>query len=282
MLVGEAEDRRPSYTAPRHLMHLLGIMVDQDVDGEVRGTIEVGPHLLDDRGGPRLGAVAMLIDALGGLRSITASAPDWAFTADMTIHLADTGPASTLRADLHVRRRGRRTLVIEADLLADDARPAGAAVLTFAVVPRPAHLAGLDVRVEPGRRAMGPTDERLDRAWIDEIAPSRPSPGTVTLELRREVSNTVGALHGAIHASMVDEAATTLARDLLGGPAAVTDLHLAYLDLGTDGPLTAVATPIGTPRPTDDALAATVELHDVNGRCSSYSTVRVRRAGAVD
>ena len=264
-------------------MHLLGIVVDQDADGDVRGTIDLRPGLLDASGGPRLAVVAMLVDALGGLRSITASVPDWAFTADMSIHLAGAGhlagvgPAATLRADLHVRRRGRRTLIIEVDLAADGRRM-GSGIMTFAVVPRPPHLVDLDVRVEPGRRPMGITGEVLEVDWMTEVGCTCPSPGVVTIESRREVQNTVGALHGGIHAALVDEAAVSLGRDRLGGPCIATDLHLAYLDLGREGPLTATAVPVGAPTTGDDSMAATVELRDATGRLSSYSTVHVRRA----
>lgn len=263
-------------------MHLLAITVDQDADGDVRGTIDLTPHLVDARGGPRLAVVAMLVDALGGLRSISAAEPDWAFTADMSIHLVDAGPLTTLRADLHVRRRGRRTLVIEVDLVGDGTRRAGSAILTFAVVPRPSHLADLDVTVEPGRRRMGSTDETLDVAWIDEVGCTSPAPGVVVIDSRREVQNTVGALHGAMHAALVDEAAVSLGHHLLGRPCAATDLHLAYLDLGMEGPLTATATPVGEPSIGDDGFAASVELRDATGRLSSYSTIRVRAVGSAD
>jgi len=261
-------------------MHLLGIVVDQDLDGDVSGTIAVRPQLLGADGNPRLAVVAMLVDALGGLRSITAADPDWAFTADMSVHLGACGPTRGLRADLHVRRRGRRTLVIEVELVADDDRAAGRAILTFAVVPRPEHLTGLDVRPEPGRRPMGETTEILEVDWLTEVGATVVAPGTVVIDSRREVQNTVGALHGAMHAALVDEASVTLGRSLLGGPCAVTDLHLAYLDLARSSPLTATATPVGSPSSGDASFAATVELHDADGRLCSYSTIRVHRVGA--
>ena len=135
-------------------MTLLGLTVEQDESGDVRGWMPVTEHTISADGMPRLGAVAMLVDALGGMRSITASDPEWAFTADMSLHLLPSGPCDVLRADLHVRRRGRRTLVIEADLTADEERPAGSALLTFAVVPRPVHLVDITIEMTPGRRLM--------------------------------------------------------------------------------------------------------------------------------
>ena len=172
--------------------------------------------------------------------------------------------------------------MIEVDLVGDAGRSAGRAILTFAVVPRPEHLAGLDVRVEPGRRRMGETDEILDVEWLIEVAPTVVRPGTVVLESRREVQNTVGALHGAMHAALVDEASVTLGRSLLGGPCAVVDLQLAYLDLALSSPLTATAEPVGRPSVGDRSFAAVVELRDAEGRLCSHSTVRVHRVGTDD
>ena len=90
-------------------MRLLSLETEQFEDGNIRGWLPVNDTISTSTGGPRLAAVAMLVDALGGLRSISAAAPDWAFTADMSIHLLPTGPMKQLQADLHVRRRGRRT-----------------------------------------------------------------------------------------------------------------------------------------------------------------------------
>lgn len=256
-------------------MSLLGIEVEQSETGEVRGWMPVTSHTASVDGMPRLAAVAMLVDALGGMRSITASDPDWAFTADMSIHLLPAGSTDLLRADLHVRRRGRRTLVIEAKLLADDERPAGSALLTFAVVPRPEHLVNIVIDMTPGRRLMSrnSAQELLESEYLDELEISADAPGHVSVELRPVVSNTVGALHGAIHASLIDEASVSLARSMLGTDAITTDMHLAYLELGRIGPITATATAVGGPA--DGRLTASVDVRDGTGALVSTATTEV-------
>ena len=214
-------------------------------------------------------------DALGGLRSITASDPEWAFTADMSIHLLPAGPIEVLQADLHVRRRGRRTLVIEAELLADGERPAGSALLTFAVVPRPEHLVNITIDMTPGRRMMNRNSEHepLTTDYLDELQLLVTQPGSATIELHPAVCNTVGALHGAVHASLVDEASASLARSLLGRDVVTTDMHLAYLELGRVGPLSATATSVGGP--SSDRVSTVVEIRDGNGMLVSYATAEV-------
>ena len=274
----DTNDTRPAYPPPRHAMSLLSLESEMDTDGDIRGWIPVTPHIVGPDGSPRLAAVAMLVDALGGLRSITASDPDWAFTADMSIHLLPSGPMDVLQADLHVRRRGRRTLVIEADLLADCERPVGSALLTFAVVPRPQHLVNITIDMTPGRRRMNANSafELLETDYFDELQLHEIAPGHSSIELRPVVCNTVGALHGAIHAALIDQSSVSLGRELLGADAIATDMHLAYLDLGLVGPLRAVATPIGGAG--DDRITAVVEVRDGNGDLRSYATTEVRRA----
>jgi len=268
-------DSRPAYPPPRHAMSLLALESEQDLAGDVRGWMPVTPYTSSPDGMPRIATVAMLVDALGGMRSITASDPDWAFTADMSIHLLPAGPTEILQADLHVRRRGRRTLVIEAELLADNERPAGSALLTFAVVPRPEHLVNITITMTPGRRMMSANSasERLETNYLDELELHVSEPGTALIELRPVVCNTVGALHGAIHASLIDEASASLARSLFNTEAITTDLHLAYLDLGRVGPLTATATAIGGPA--NGRLTASVDVHDGNGALVSTATTEV-------
>ncbi len=268
-------DSRPAYPPPRHAMSLLALESEQDLSGDVRGWMPVTRYTAAADGMPRLATVAMLVDALGGLRSITASDPEWAFTADMSIHLLPAGPIEVLQADLHVRRRGRRTLVIEAELLADGERPAGSALLTFAVVPRPEHLVNITIDMTPGRRMMNRNSEQehLTTDYLDELQLLVTGPGNARIELHPAVCNTVGALHGAVHASLVDEASASLARSLLGCDVVTTDMHLAYLELGRVGPLSATAISVGGP--SSDHVSAVVEIRDGNEMLVSYATTEV-------
>lgn len=258
-------------------MRLLAMESEQFDNGDVRGWLPVTPLITGPDGGPRIGAVAMLVDALGGMRSITAAAPDWAFTADMSLHLLPTGPIDRLRADIRVLRRGRRTLVLDAELRTDDDRPAGLAVLTFAVVPRPDHLVDIVIDTSPGRRIMSALDpdQRAPEDYHEELGFIEQGTGVVMVDLRPEVGNTVGALHGAVHTALIDEAAVSIGRTLLGPTATTTDLHLAFMELGLTGPMRAEARVVGAPDPAGDRLSAVVEVFDGDDRVCSYATVEV-------
>ncbi len=258
-------------------MRLLAMESEQFDTGDVRGWLPITPSITGPGGAVRIGAIGMLVDALGGMRSITAAAPDWAFTADMSIHLLPTGPVERLQADIRVLRRGRRTLVLDAELSTGDGRPAGLAMLTFAVVPRPDHLVNIVIDTSPGRRTMSrlegdqppPGDYHAELGFIEQET------GIVMVELRPEVGNTVGALHGGVHTALIDEAATSLGRTLLGPAAVTTDIHLAFMELGFLGPMRAEAELMGAPDPTHSRLTAVVRVLDGNDRVCSYATVEV-------
>ena len=258
-------------------MRLLAMESEQFDNGDVRGWLPVTPLITGPDGGPRVGAIAMLVDALGGMRSITAAAPDWAFTADMSLHLLPIGPVDRLRADIRVLRRGRRTLVLDAQLHTDDDRPAGLAVLTFAVVPRPDHLVNIVIDTSPGRRIMSSleADQVHPSDYHEELGFSEQATGIVTVELRPEVGNTVGALHGAVHTALIDAAAVSLGRSLLGPTATTTDVHLAFMELGTTGPMRAEAQLMGGVSPDGDRLTAVVQVLDGDRRVCSHATVEV-------
>jgi acyl-coenzyme A thioesterase PaaI-like protein len=271
----------PSAAVPpaRHAMRLLALEIERTVDGDVRGWLPVTDHLRSPSGGPRIAAVAMLVDALGGSRALPAADPDWAITADLSIHLLPTGPVSELASEVHIRRRGRRTIVLDFDLTGDDGIPAGTATGSFTVVARPAHLAGVTFDTTAPRRPMiDPPDDgsdQLTRSYVDELGIAEERPGVVAIELRPEVCNNLGALHGAVHTAMMDAASTSLGRQLLGPTAETSDVHLAFLELARPGPLRAEATAIGPPSAGGDRLSIEVRLLDADGRLCSYATTAV-------
>lgn len=259
-------------------MRHLAITVEQEESGDVDGWFEVTPLTLGANGLPSLATVAMLVDALGGVRSITAANPDWAFTADLTLHLVPCPPIQELMAKLRVRRRGRRTLVIEAELLGDRKHPFGFGTLTFAVVNRPDQVKDVEIKIELGIRSLSslPASEPPSRHYIDELPFTIESPGVLRCDLQPEIANTAGALHGAIHTAAFDEAGKSLARHLWGSDSFTTDCHLAFLDLALASPLRVHSEIMG--EPSDNKIVTRAELRDANGKLCSYATTTVLRA----
>lgn len=253
-------------------MRLLDLTSEMDSEGEVRGWMPISPSIRAVDGTVRVAAIAMLMDALGGLRSITASDPDWALTADLSISLTTPPISDTVQADLHVRRRGRRTLVIEVDLTDDGDTTIGQGLMTFSVIPRPEAVAEVNIATTPGRRSMSrlPDGEPPAGDYVAELGMVQLDHGVLRLDLRPEVTNTVRALHGAVHTAMIDEATVSLARHLIGREVVVTDVHLAFMRLAHEGPIIATAIAIGEPH--RDRLTARVELRDANGVVCSMAT----------
>jgi uncharacterized protein (TIGR00369 family) len=65
------------------------------------------------------------------------------------------------------------------------------------------------------------------------------------IELRDDLRNPWGILHGAVVASMVDLAAEHAVGALVGGPVVTTDIVLHFLAPGRVGPIVARATVLG-------------------------------------
>lgn len=267
------------YPPSRHAMRLLEVEVETDADGDLRGRLAARPEIERPSGGPRIGALGVFLDGLGGLRSLAAAAPDWAFTADLSIHLLPTGPVDGLVADVEVLRRGRRTLIVETVLSTTDGRPAGTGTLSFTIVGRPAAMADVVIEQPPGRRELSPlpVGEARPDDYATGVGVRSPRPGLAVVELVPEVANTVGALHGGVHTLMADVASSTLGEDLLGPGAETVDVHLAFLELGRRGPLQAEAVAIGPAAPDGDRLTVEVRLTDADGLLCSYATTEVAR-----
>lgn len=248
-----------AYPPPDHVLRELGLEVDLRPDGTLLGHLPVTDAVRTASGEPVLGVVATMVDMMGGMASIRACTPDRVATADMTLHLLPAGGTDRLDATLHVRRRGRRTLVVEVELAAADATPAGLATISFAVLPQPPGSPVLPA-IEPGRRhAVDPAGVG-DRPYAEALGLRSPAPGVVEIDVTDQVRNSLGALNGGFLTSAIDAAAASLATSVLGGPAETTELHIAFLELGRVGPVRATARAVGDPDAAADAGRLTVEV----------------------
>ena len=97
----------------------------------------------------------------------------------------------------------------------------------------------------------------------------------MSIDLRIDVANNVGALNGGVQAALIDEAAASLGRLHLGPTAETTDAHVAFLRPALEGPVRAVATLVGGPAPEGDRLTAEVELLDAAGAICTFATTDV-------
>ena len=228
---------------PDHVLRELGLEVDQRDDGTLVGHLPVRDAVRAPSGEPLLGVVATMVDMMGGMASIRACTPDRVATADMSLHLLPTGGTDRIDATMHIRRRGRRTLVVEVELFDDRGGPAGLATLTFAVLPQPPGapvLPGIDL----GRRPVMEPSGGTDRPFHGALGLRSTAPGTVEIDVVPAVQNSLGALNGGFLTATIDAAVAGAATEALGRPAETVDLQVAFLELGRVGPVRAVAEPV--------------------------------------
>ncbi len=233
-----------TYPPPDHVLGELGMEIDLRPDGALDGFLPVTDAIRTGSGEPLLGAVATWVDMMGGMASIRACTPDRVATADMTLHLVPTGGTDELTGTMHIRRRGRRTLVVEVELRGDRHQPAGLATISFAVLPQPPGAPVLPV-VEAGRRAVLPGMAVGARPFVDAVGLVRVDEGVIETEIRPQVRNSLGALNGGFLTAGIDAAAADAASAVFDGPAETVELHIAFLELGRVGPVRARAELLG-------------------------------------
>jgi len=98
------------YPPDRHLLRDLRLEFDHS-DGEVsRAWMPVVPELCTDDGSVRAGALATLVDVIGGGLAASAAQPDWIATADLTLHVVGAATSGSVAATARVVHAGRTTL----------------------------------------------------------------------------------------------------------------------------------------------------------------------------
>jgi acyl-coenzyme A thioesterase PaaI-like protein len=227
-----------TYPPDRHILRDLAFVTEMGATDAARGWLEVGPYLRTAEGITHAGAVATLVDALGGGLAAIAALPDWMATADLTLHLLPRPDVERIEARARVARAGRTTIVVEVDIDGDDA-PLGLATMTFAVLPRrdgnPVIVAGGDVTrltmALPDSGLRAPLEASAGIEIVDTDA------GRVLLPIGDYVRNSLGAVQGGMMAALATTAAEHALRAASGAPQRVVDIQITYLSLARVGPV---------------------------------------------
>src|ERR1044072_9280227 len=85
-------------------------------DGTAIAWIPAPPEVRNPSGSVRAGALAVLVDVVGGGLAAVAAPPGWIGTADATLHLTPRPVVGDVEARGRVLRQGRTTVVLEVDL----------------------------------------------------------------------------------------------------------------------------------------------------------------------
>ncbi|MGZ4689664.1 MAG: hypothetical protein ACXVKA_03725 [Acidimicrobiia bacterium] len=227
------------YPPAQHILRDLRLTVEHRPDGTSTGWMPASPHICNPSGSPRAGALAILVDVVGGGLAAVAARPDWIATADLTLHLIPQPVVGDIEAHGRVVRQGRTTVVLEVSLQDGIGASLGLATMSFAVLPRRADNLTIDQGDRVNRLTMAtpesglvvPFHERVLLTVIDSAE------GRIELPLSDYVVNSLGSIQGGMMAAAVDAAAEQALQHARGAPVETVDLQITYLALAKVGPV---------------------------------------------
>lgn len=267
-----------SYPPERHLLRDLRLVFDHS-DPAARSTVSrawmpVVPELCTDSGGVRAGALATLVDVIGGGLAATTAQPDWIATADLTLHLVGEATSGSVAAQARVVHAGRTTVVIEVELRDGAGTEIGLATMSFAVLPRRAENPDVSTSMTAGPTTMALAGSRLDAPLLDmlDVRVIDASRGVLEVPVGDWSRNSLGAMQGGAVATIIDAATEVAVRAATGEPLVVTDLQITYLALGRVGPIRTRVEVIGAG---PGHATARVELVDAGAGSRVTSVARV-------
>lgn len=267
-----------TYPPDRHLLRDLRLTFEHDdrepANRTSRARMPVVAELYARDGTVRAGALATLVDVIGGGLAATVAQPNWIATADLTLHLVGAARTGFVEAHARVAHAGRTTVVIEVDLSDPTGRPIGIATMSFAVLPRRDDNPDISTAMTSGPSTMARAGSRLHASLLDEleIRVINDRRGELEAPVAEWSRNSLGAMQGGAVAIIVDAAAEAASTVAAGDNLIVTDLQLTYLALARVGPVRARADVLNA---AGGAVTTRVELVDLgaDGRLTSVARV---------
>ena len=215
-----------SYPPDHHVLRDLRLESEAGPDLTARGWIDISASLRGLTDLPHPGALATLVDAVGGGLAATAARPDWIATADLTMHIVPCPGVTRVQAAGHVLRAGRTTVVIAVDITSTEGDALGMATMTFAILPRRDGNPVIDPVAATRRTTMAREDSGFTTSLESTTGLRVLDVGTgfVHLPLTDYVRNTLGAVQGGM---MAMTAAVAAERAL----SAAANTHIDVVDL---------------------------------------------------
>ena len=263
-----------AYPPDRHLLRDLRLEFDHSDASTSRAWMPVVPELCADDGSVRAGALATLVDVIGGGLAATAAQPDWIATADLTLHVVGAATSGSVAARARVVHAGRTTVVIEVELYDDADREIGLATMSFARLPRRDENPDIGATRSDGPSTMARPTSRLDAPLVDMLGARivDAARGELEVPVAEWSLNSLGAMQGGAVATVIDAAAEAAIRAATSEPLVVTDLQITYLALGRVGPIRTRVDVLGT---NPGHAQARVQLVDAGAQSRVTSLARV-------
>jgi uncharacterized protein (TIGR00369 family) len=255
---------------PPHNHILRDLRVSLEFQREGRAVIRAPnvPEIRTQDGSLQIGAVATLIDVLGGALTVRAVYPDWIATASLSVHLTGNPTSDVVAAAGSVIRAGRTMAIIDADIReeagnpAESARSIGIAMMTFSRLPRREDTPALKLDMDaPQAFDFATEGVGLNRSYRDAagVRVLDAGAGVAELEMKDYVRNSMRVLQGGMIAILADVAGEVAARAAADKPLTTSDLAIYYLSQGKRGPF---RTRTRVLRATDDTALTRVEVVD--------------------
>jgi uncharacterized protein (TIGR00369 family) len=265
------------YPPERHLLRDLRLSFERGSDDNTsRAWMPVVPELCTGDGAVRAGALATLVDVIGGGLAATAAHPGWIATADLTLHIVAAVTSGSVEARARVAHAGRTTVVIEVDIYDDAEARVGVATMSFAVLPRRDSNPDIttSTTTNTGPSTMALPDSRMRASMLDELELHvvDAAHGTVEAPVGEWSLNSLGAMQGGAVATVIDAAAEAATSAHAGAPLVVSDIQLTYLALARVGPMRTRVNVRGT---APGAVTAHVETIDTGSDSRVTSLARV-------
>jgi len=261
------------YPPDHHLLRDLRFSFEHDDQGRrSRAWMPVVAELCTDLGHARAGALATLVDVIGGGLAASAAAPGWIATADLTLALVGAArPGSVVEARAVVLRAGRTTVVIEVALVDETERDIGIATMSFAVLPRRDTNPDVEL-IRDSPSTMARPESSLVHPLLDELGVQvrDAARGVVDVPVRDWCLNSMGAMQGGVVATVAEVAAEAALRVATNEPVVVTDLAVTYLGFGRVGPVRSAVDVLSTG---DGHGSARVELVDAGAENRQMTVV---------
>jgi uncharacterized protein (TIGR00369 family) len=237
-----------AYPPDRHLLRDLRLTFEHADDATSSAWMPVVPELCADDGSVRAGALATLVDVIGGGLAATAAQPDWIATADLTLHVVGAATSGSVAAHARVVHAGRTTVVIEVALHDDAEQEIGLATMSFARLARRDSNPVIGETTPSGPSTMALPDSRLTAPLLDMlgIRVVDAARGELEAPVAEWCLNSLGAMQGGAVATVIDAAAEAAIRAATSEPLVVTDLQITYLALGRVGPIRSRVEVLGT------------------------------------
>jgi uncharacterized protein (TIGR00369 family) len=256
------------YPPDNHILRDLRVCLEFQGKGRAAIRAPVVPEIRTEEGSLQVGAVATLIDVLGGALTVRAVHPDWIATASLSVHLTGRVVSDTIAAAGEVIRAGRTMAIIDVDIREEDDDPSmqsrsiGTAMMTFSRLPRREDTPEVQVDMDtPGTFDFAADGSGLDRHYRDAagVRVLDKRAGVAEIEMTDYVRNSVRVLQGGMIAVLADVAGEIAARNAVGQPLTTKDLAIHYLSQGKRGPFQTRARVLRT---TDDTALTRVEVID--------------------